>query len=477
MSAAEIPSVDPTAELTRAFDLQRAAFRRNPQPSYAERKENLLRLRRMMVESAPRFGEAIHTDFGCRSKVETLAAEVFLVVGAIDYTLKHLKSWMKPQKRHTHLLFAPASNAVLLQPKGVVGIMSPWNYPAQLALLPLVTALAAGNRAIIKPSELTPVTAALLQELLSETFEEDLVSVVNGEMELAQAFSATPFDHLFFTGSTAVGRIVMKAAAENLTPVTLELGGKSPVVVHKDHPVDHAAERVVYGKLLNAGQTCIAPDYVLVHSSQVEAFSAALQRQIAKLYPTLVANDNYTAIVNERHHARLLKLKSDAEAKGATLVEVNPAGESFEGAGTKLCPTLVLNPTEDMAILQEEIFGPLLPIVAYETQEDVVNYINDRPRPLAMYVFDRNTTRTDDLLARTHSGGVSLNDCMLHIAQEDIPFGGVGDSGIGSYHGFEGFETFSHKKSVFRQSRVNFASLLNPPYGDLMDRLMAVLVR
>jgi len=423
-----------------------------------------------------RIAEAISADFGGRSRHETAMAEIYFLISHIRYTKRHLRRWMRPERRHVDAIFLPASNRVLYQPLGVVGVIAPWNYPFQLGVVPLASALAAGNRVMLKPSELTPRTADTIAEMMAELFAPELVGVVTGGPDVGAAFSRLPFDHLVFTGSTAVGRHVMRAAADNLTPVTLELGGKSPTILHPDFPLDRAVDRIASGKLLNAGQTCIAPDYLLCPADRVDAFVAAFSERVARIYPTLADNPDYTSIVNARHHRRLVDLLADARDKGARIVEVNPAREALSEAGRKLAPTLVTGVDDTMALMEEEIFGPILPIVPYGDLEDAIAYVNARPRPLALYYFDRDRRRARMVLERTISGGAALNDTMLHCAQDDLPFGGVGPSGLGAYHGREGFEAFSHKKAVFRQARLNATALLAPPYGPRLDKLLGLLI-
>ena len=465
-----------TGEVRAAFDRLKAAYRRDPVPSYASRRAALARLKALTKENADAIAEAVSEDFGHRSPHDTKIAELFSIIQLIGYIEKNLKRWMKPERRPTPATFLPASAEIIRQPLGVVGIVAPWNYPYNLTAGPLATALAAGNRVLIKPSELTPKTSALMASLFSEAFGPDLVAVVQGGPEVAVEFTSLPFDHLLFTGSTNLGRHVMRAAAENLTPVTLELGGKSPVVVHPDYPVEKAASRIVFGKMINAGQTCIAPDYILVHRSQRDALVEAIQRELPARYPSLDNNPDYTAIVNDRHRQRVLGLIEDAEAKGAKKVEINPADERFGERPGKLPPTLLLDVNDEMKVMNEEIFGPLLPIVAVDSIEEAIEYVNDRPRPLALYYFDNDRRRADELLERTVSGGAVVNDCLLHFAVDTLPFGGVGPSGLGAYHGKEGFDTFSHKKSVVRQSRLNATGLLSPPYGDTVNRMLRIFL-
>jgi coniferyl-aldehyde dehydrogenase len=456
----------------RVMAEQKQAFTRNPLPTASERLDNLQRLKKALLAHQEQFCEAIDRDFNGRSRDETLIAEVIPSVEGINYAMKNLKGWMQPERRSVSMLFQPASNKVYYQPKGVVGIIVPWNYPLYLAIGPLVAALAAGNRAMIKMSEFTPHTSALLSNLIEATFPRDLVAVINGEADVAADFSARPFDHLLFTGSTTVGRLVMKAASENLTPVTLELGGKSPAIVSSDVPVEDAAERIAFGKALNAGQTCVAPDYVLCPSDRINAFVDAFQDAMARMYPTLRDNSDYTAIINDRQYQRLQEYLADARSKGAQVIEVNPAGEHFEEGCRKMPITLLLNPTEDMKVMQDEIFGPLLPVVASKGLEEAMAFINSRPRPLALYYFGYGRDEQKRLLAGTHSGGVCINDALMHVAQDDLPFGGIGDSGMGHYHGKEGFLTFSHARAVFSKQKINSGKLVYPPYGGALHKLV-----
>jgi acyl-CoA reductase-like NAD-dependent aldehyde dehydrogenase len=357
-----------------------------------------------------------------------------------------------------------------------VGIIAPWNYPVQLALAPLTGAIAAGNRVMLKPSEYTPKTSELLARLFGEAFPKDVVTVVTGGPEVGAAFSKLPFDHLLFTGSTAVGRNVMRAAAENLTPVTLELGGKSPALVHESFPIERAAARIAAGKWFNAGQTCIAPDYVLVPEGQLTKFVDALQASVAQSYPTIAHNRDYTSVVNDRHYGRLKTLVDDAVARGARKLEINPANEQIDPATRKLAPTVLLDVDDEMQVMQEEIFGPVLPVMGYRTLDDALAYVNDHPRPLALYYFDFDSGRAKRVLEQTISGGATINDTLIHFACDDLPFGGVGPSGIGAYHGREGFETFSHKKGVFHQAKINAAASMGPPYHSRVDRFLDFLI-
>jgi coniferyl-aldehyde dehydrogenase len=403
--------------------------------------------------------------------------EMLSLTWGIDHLHRNLPRFMQPERRSVALPMCLARAHVESQPLGVVGIVAPWNYPFSLALMPLATALAAGNRAMIKPSELTPATSEVLSALIAETFPEDQVAVVTGDASVGAAFAALGFDHLFFTGSTAVGRAVMRAASEHLVPLTLELGGKSPVLIDGGQPLDRVATSIAYGKLANAGQTCIAPDYVLLPEGEVDAFVQAWSRAVAALYPKGPASEDYTSIVNVRHYQRLRGLLDDAQAKGARVVETGPAPEHAHRRAHTIPPTLVLDVGDDMQIMQEEIFGPLLPIVAYRDLDEAITFVNAHPRPLALYYFGSSAANRRRVLTRTTSGGVTINGTLLHYAQEDLPFGGVGPSGFGAYHGIEGFRTFSHQKAVFEPGAWNGGALLRPPFGSLTDVILSWMLR
>ncbi|MGH0298031.1 coniferyl aldehyde dehydrogenase [Sinorhizobium meliloti] len=384
---------------------------------------------------------------------------------------------MAPTRRHVALHMRMGTARVEYQPLGVVGVMSPWNYPVNLALMPVVTAIAAGNRVMLKPSEFTPVTNALLAKMLREIFSEDQFAIVTGDAAVGAAFSALPFDHLIFTGSTAVGRSVMKAASDNLVPVTLELGGKSPVIVAKGHALGQAAASTAFGKLLNAGQTCIAPDYALVHENDVESFVGAYGQKVASFYADGPTSEHYTSIINERHHARLEGLIEDARAKGARIIEVGNRPAEASRRPNTLSPTVVLGVTDDMRIAHEEIFGPVLPIFPYRDVEEAIVYVNARPRPLALYYFGADEEDRRKVLSRTTSGNVTINGTIMHIAQDDLPFGGVGSSGMGAYHGIEGFRTLSHAKGIYVQGRWNLSNLLRAPFRQPIDTILNLMLR
>lgn len=457
-------------QLQHLFDTQRRAYAANPMPPAAQRQQWLKALRDLLSNERQALINAISQDFSHRSADETLFAELMPSLHGIHYASKHLKGWMKPSRRAVGIAFQPASAKVIYQPLGVVGVIVPWNYPLYLAIGPLVGALAAGNRVMLKLSESTPATGELLKALLARIFPEDLVCVVLGEAEVGMAFSKLPFDHLLFTGATSIGKHVMRAAAEHLTPITLELGGKSPAIVSADVPLKDAAERIAFGKALNAGQTCVAPDYVLVPEDRVDAFVAAYTQAVRGFYPTLVDNPDYTAIINERQLARLNAYVKDATDKGATLIPLYDQGQA-----RRMAHSLLLNVSDDMTVMQDEIFGPVLPIVPYRGLDQAFAYINQRPRPLALYYFGYNKAEQNRVLHETHSGGVCLNDTLLHVAQDDMPFGGIGPSGMGHYHGHEGFLTFSKAKGVLVKQRLNAAKLIYPPYGKSIQKLIQKL--
>ena len=457
--------------LDTVFAKQRKAFNSAPYPSLQQRKKDLDSLKDVILEFKDQLADAINEDFSCRSKDETMLAEVMVTLEGIKYNRARMKKWMKPSKRHVSYLFQPASNRVQYQPKGVVGIIVPWNYPLQLALAPLTGALTAGNSAIIKMSEFTPKTNEVMKTMLAKAFPEEKVAVVTGEAEVGAAFSAKHWDHLIFTGSTAVGRHVMAAAGKNLVPVTLELGGKSPTIIGTNANMKDAANCIVFGKATNAGQTCIAPDYILCPRHRVEELKSALAESYKECFPTLRDNNDYTAIVNDRQHARLQGVLSDAQTKGAKVTVLNHANEDFSGT-RKIPLTLVEDTKEEMTIRQDEIFGPLLPILTYDKLEEALTYIKERPRPLALYYFGPSKAEQNYILETTHAGGVTINNTLVHVAQDDMPFGGVGDSGIGGYHGHEGFLTFSHGKSVHVRGPINSSKFIYPPHGRLMHRLI-----
>jgi coniferyl-aldehyde dehydrogenase len=463
-----------TDQLCVHLETQRAAFLRDPFPSAAVRCDRIERLRALVAEHGEAFVEAISQDFGHRSPHETRLTELVVLEAAAKHTLRHLKRWMAPKRVPTALHFLPGSNQLLPQPLGVVGIVSPWNYPVQLALTPAIAALAAGNRVMLKPSELTPLTSQLLARAVAQFFAPDELTVIPGDARLAKVFVSLRFDHLFFTGSTAVGREVAQAAAKNLVPVTLELGGKSPALVHESADLVHAAERIAFGKLMNAGQTCVAPDYVLVPRAETKRFAKLTTAAMKRLYPKINRNPDYTSIVSQRHHARLQAMLAEAKASGAEVI--TPHGrERLDGR--KFAPAVVLGAGPELQLMQEEIFGPILPVLPYDTLDDAIAHVQAGERPLAMYWFGNDAKAQKRVLQETHAGGVTVNDCIWHLAQEEQPFGGIGASGQGSYHGEWGFRTFSKEKPVFSNPLLAATELFRPPYGPVFDGLLAVLKR
>jgi coniferyl-aldehyde dehydrogenase len=462
--------------LADALALQRTAFLRSGTPALAERLADIRKLRDAVRQQSDEIAAVISADFGSRSVHETMVGDILPALASARHALKHLASWMKPKRVPVGLELMPGRARILYQPVGVVGIISPWNYPFQLAIVPLIAALAAGNRVMLKPSELTPRTSEFLAGFLGRLFPAEKVATVLGGPDVGAAFSALPFDHLFYTGSTAVGRRIMRAAADNLTPVTLELGGKSPCIIGNDAVLPAAAQSVAFGKLLNAGQTCVAPDYALVPRARLEVFARLLREAITKLYPSLRTNPDYTALVNDRHYARVSALLEEARARGVRIVEVNPLNETLPPAERKIVPTLLIDPPDDLAAMREEVFGPVLPILSYDSLDEAIAFVNGRPRPLALYYFGASEAERDKVLNRTISGGASVNETLMHIVAETLPFGGIGPSGMGAYHGEYGFQTFSHRKGVFLQSRINGAGMLRPPFGRAANAMLKFLM-
>jgi coniferyl-aldehyde dehydrogenase len=456
---------------------QRDAFLREGPPTLTQRKRDLSTLKTAILANRSAIQTAAREDFGYRSPHDTAILELFPIVRSIDYQRRRLRKWMKPERRRVPILFQPARAWVSYQPLGVVGIISPWNYPVSLALQPLAMAIAAGNRAMIKPSELAPSSSALLSKIVSEAFSQEQVAVVTGDSEVARDFVALPFDHLIFTGSSSVGRAVMKAASENLVPVTLELGGKSPAIVDREYSLRDAATGIAWGKLVNSGQTCVAPDYVMVHEDSVEPFVEAFDRAVRELYPDGPAGNDYTTIVSESHFARLSTMLDDARRKGATLREVGANPTSASRRAHNLAPTVITGVTDDMRVMQEEIFGPLLPVVAYRDIDEAIAYVNARPRPLALYFFGGTGPNRHKVISLTISGDVTINNTLMHYAQDSLPFGGVGSSGFGAYHGVDGFKTLSHAKGVFDQGKWSLNGLLRPPYGRFANAILKLLLR
>lgn len=468
------------------FDLfaqQQQQYSAYPLPTYEERVSRLKALKKAVLVHKKALVSAMSADFDYRSEHDSLIGDILPVISQINYTLKKLRKWMQPSKRHAGLLLAPASVRVEYQPKGVIGVVAPWNFPVMLSLSPLVTSIAAGNRTMIKVSEFTPETNRVLIQLVSSIFAKDEVAIIEGEAEIASTFTSLPFDHILFTGSTPVGKHVMRAAADNLTPVTLELGGKSPVIIGEDIPIKTAVERIIFGKCLNAGQICVSPDYVICPKNRIDEFVAEYQAKFQRLYPDFNNNDDYSQIINTRQAERVASLLQDALDKGAT---IHSAGAELSVSTSRKDPTekildtvskkwptqLILNISNEMRVMQEEIFGPLLPIVPYESLSEAIELVKHNPRPLALYLMSYDKSVQRQVLEQTHSGGVCINETVFHVAAEDAPFGGVGLSGIGHYHGIEGFKTLSHAKTVLQRGNFNSGKFIHPPYGNILHKLI-----
>ena len=458
--------------MREAFDRQHAASRRSPIPDAAARRVALATLYGLVRDNTDAFARAIAEDFGGRARRETEILEAIPTLNAIRHARKWVKEWLRTEHRTVDWLFQPARAWVRYEPVGVVGVLSPWNFPLLLSLVPLANVLSAGNRAMIKPSELTPAFSETLRRLVAERFDPGQVTVICGGVEVARAFSSLPFDHLLFTGSTATGREVMRAAAENLTPVTLELGGKSPAIIGADFPLAKAARSIAFGKWLNAGQTCVAPDYVLVPAARAAAFAQVLIEEARRGYPS-IASEDYTSVITERHQARLNAAIEEAAAAGAVIIR-----HGGEHAGTrKIAPTVVLGAPAGCLLLREEIFGPVLPVVPYEHLDDALAFINARDRPLALYCFTNDKSIRAKVLDGATSGGVTLNGTLLHAGHDGLPFGGIGASGMGAYHGRDGFRRFSHARAVHSIGAINALERLGPPWGRLAARATRFLLR
>jgi coniferyl-aldehyde dehydrogenase len=463
-------NVEAAVRVAQLFAAQRAAFEADPYPAAEARRAKLKALKKQISRYQDLLAAAMSQDFGFRAPAESKMLDLLGATLEANHAISHLGSWMKPSRRATELLFLSNSLQVTYQPKGVVGVIVPWNFPIYLAVGPLIAALAAGNRVMIKMPEIMPATNAVLARLLGEIFREDEVAVVGEELVDPGVFTSLLFNHIVFTGSPGVGKIVMRTAADNLTPVTLELGGKSPAVVTRDYPVADAAKRLAHGKATNCGQVCVSPDYALVPRERVDEFVAGVKASFVELFGTTISgNHDYTSIVNDRHYARISELLADARAKGATVVscaDYDPAAD-----GRRMPLHIVTGCTAYMRIMQEELFGPILPVVPYDTMEDAIKFINAGDRPLAMYCFSHNAAERQNLLRRTHSGGVTINDWGWHTINHDAPFGGIGNSGMGTYHGVEGFRELSHARTVFKRHRFFPIDLFYPPYGNFVQRL------
>jgi len=469
-------NTDTEEKMLELLRLQRESYLAEGEVSAETRIDRLDRTIDVLVANAERISDAMNSDFGCRPRQVNLMTDVTGSLENLKHAKKHLRKWMKAEKRPSMfpLGLLGGRSSIQYQPKGVVGVIAPWNFPLGMVFEPLAGVIAAGNRAMIKPSEFTPATSALIEEMVSKTFDPEEIAVVTGGPEVGQAFSSLAFDHMVFTGATSVARHIMAAASKNLVPVTLELGGKSPTIISETADLREAIERTMVGKMLNAGQVCIAPDYVMLPEGKLNEAVAIAKDVIAEMYPTLLENEQYTAMLNNRHFQRMQKNIDDATERGAEVVAINPANEDFSVNPTqKIPPTLILNPDDEALCMQDEIFGPLLPLKTYSKFEDAIAYINARPRPLAAYYFGKDGAEEHRFLTGTTSGGACVNDVMFHMLQKDLPFGGVGPSGMGSYHGIEGFKAFSHAKSVYKQpGKIPVTKLAGfmPPYGDASEK-------
>jgi len=469
-------------EMEAILKKQRDAFVAARPEGLDVRRDRIKRTISLLVDHSEELCHAMNEDFGNRSRDQSMMTDIVGTVNFGKYCLKHMDKWSKPEKRKVQfpLGLLGAKAELRYEPKGVIGILSPWNFPVNLSFSPLMQILAAGNRAMIKPSEFTEKTSEMTAELVAKYFSEEEVAVVTGSPEVAQAFSSLQFDHLVFTGSTATGRRVMEAAGRNLVPVTLELGGKSPVVLGRSADLEKAGSRIAMGKMMNAGQICLAPDYMIVPEENEDAAVAAVELGVQQQYPTLLENDDYASVVTDRHFDRLQTMVADAKEKGAEVVEVNPGNEDFSNTNSRKMPlTILRNVTDDMQAMQEEIFGPVLPVMTYKSVGEAVDYINQNDHPLGLYYFGEDAGERETVLTKTSSGGVTVNDVIFHISMEDLPFGGVGPSGIGSYHGIEGFKEFSHARSVYSQPKIDVAGLagFKPPYGDKTKKAIATQMK
>lgn len=470
-------------QMTATLEKQRAAYLQEGVVTAETRIDRLQRGVAVLVKYQARLVEALNADFTCRPREVTLLTDVGGGIAPMKHAIKHLRNWMKPEKRPATFPFNLLGGRARIeyQPLGVVGIIAPWNFPVNMVFAPLAGVLAAGNRAMIKPSEYTPATSAVLADMIAEAYAPEEVALFDGGPEVGQAFSSLPFDHMIFTGATTIARHILAAAAQNLVPVTLELGGKSPVVISRSADIEKSIGRIMLGKTMNAGQICLAPDYLLVPEEKLHEIIAAAQKAIAKMYPKLLDNPQYTSVINQRHYQRLNGYLAEATERGQKVIPINPANEDFGSQqGTlKIPPTLIPEPAEDLRLMQEELFGPLLPIRTYRNFEETISYINSKPRPLAAYYFGEDKQEETALVSRTTSGGVCINDVVMQVAQEDLPFGGVGPSGMGAYHGLKGFQTFSHAKSIYRQTGINVAKLggMLPPYGKATESTIKMQVK
>lgn len=477
------PEEDIEQRMLLALETQRKDYLREGDVSAETRIDRIDRGIDVVLKYQDKIVEALDADFSCRARQVSLLTDIAASVTPMKHARKHLRKWMRPQRRPTMFplnLFGGRSR-IEYQPLGVVGVISPWNFPLNLTFGPLAGILAAGNRALIKPSEFTPATSEVMAEMVAEAWDEKEVAIFTGGPEVGQAFSALPFDHLLFTGATSVARHIMTAAARNLVPVTLELGGKSPVIVSRSANLEQSLERIMLGKTLNAGQICLAPDYLMVPEEKLQEVIAAAEKAVTAMYPTILGNPEYTAVVNERHYERLTGYLREAEERGIKTIAINPGKEDFSAqeGSRKIPPTLIPQPADDLKVMQEELFGPLLPIRTYKDFNETIDYVNANPRPLAAYYFGSDKAEEEAVLKRTTSGGACINDVIMHVMQEELPFGGVGPSGMGAYHGEAGFRTFSHAKSIYRQAGINVGKLggMLPPYGKATEKTISMQVK
>ena len=476
-------STETLQEMESILKLQKKLHIEEGPASIELRKDRLNRCIKMVKEYSDEIIEALQKDFGNRDPKSSFLTEIATTIGVLEHAIKNVDKWTKDEKRPSNvdrpffirmlMGLLGSKSYIKYQPLGTVGVISPWNFPVNLILAPLAGIFAAGNRTMIKPSELTPATSEVTKKMFEAYFDKSEAAVFTGDAEVGAAFSALPFDHLLFTGGTQIGKKVMKAASDNLVPVTLELGGKSPVIVDDDANLSDVAKKVMRGKTMNAGQICLAPDYLMLPKGKSQEFATASNDAVSEMFADLKYNDDYTSVINERHYERINELVSDAKEKGAEVVQINPADEDFEQQELhKIPPTLVLNPTDDMKIMQEEIFGPVLPVKEYEDFDETVNYVNSKDRPLGLYLFSKDKNKEKKVIDNTTSGGVTLNDVIWHIGQEELPFGGVGPSGTGSYHGHDGFKEFSHAKAVYKQFSKDLMAQMMPPYKGNMFETM-----
>ena len=471
------------SQMQSILDRQRAAYLAEGVVSSETRMDRLERAVQVVKKHQKAFVQAMNEDFGHRSEHQSLFTDVASSVGPLRHAQQNLKRWQKKDKRKVTpglLALLGAKAWVEYQPLGVVGVISPWNFPVNLTFTPLAGVLSAGNRCMIKPSEYTPATSAAMAAGFAEEFDEEEIAVITGGPQTGADFSGLAFDHLLFTGATSVAKHVMRAASENLVPVTLELGGKSPVIISPKADMAPTTDALMAGKMMNAGQICLAPDYVFVPRDRMGEFVESSKRSVAKMYPTLLDNPDYTSVVNARHFERINGYVDEARERGVEVVEINPADEDFrQQSANKIAPTLLIDPPEDSAVMQEEIFGPVMPIKSYDSLDETLDYVNSHDRPLGLYYFGTDQQETERVLNQTTSGGVTLNDVVMHVAQENLPFGGVGPSGMGAYHGEDGFRTFSHAKAVFKQATFNPAEKLGlrPPYGDKLMNLLKTQIK